>query len=271
MKALFIFLVAIGAGFSRLCATGYPVFDSGSLIFNQIKWNAEQLKWAEQIRMLENTLQTTQQHLQTLNYVKSAIGDPQSVVGGYIDAYTFSNLLDYNRIPQTLWDIQRLLARSRYASETIRSLYDNAEIDIDRYVESNSYTGISAFRDQKDPLKRYRAIENAYAEYEKNIYEAQKKRTELNRQIARLNSQLKGAKSDAEVQKLQASLLASQAALTSLDQMEVNSAERLKLLMALNDNREKMEQTAYAEINRRLDEKASKESSKARKALLNQR
>ena len=271
MKALTVSLVAIYIATSSLLGSGWPVIDAGALTFNQLKWSAEQVKWADQLRTLESTLRTTQQHLQTVNYVRSAIGDPGSVVGGYIDAYTFSNLLNYNKIPQTLWDIQRLLARGRYASDTIRSLYDEEQIDIDKYVRSNSYTGMSAFRDPKDPLKRYRAVENAYTEYEKNIHEAQKKRILLNKQIARLNSQIGTSKTDAEVQKLQSSLLASQAALSSLDQMEANSAERLKLLIALNDNREKMEQTAYAEINRRLDEKASKESAKASKNILNQR
>ncbi len=256
---------------SVIHASGWPVVDAGALAFQSAKARWEEIQWANQLRTLENTLRTTQQHLQTINYVRSAIGDPKSVVGGYIDSYTFAGLLNYNNIPNTLWDIQRLIARSRYASETIRSLYDEDQIDIDKYVRSNSYTGINAFRDPKDPLKRYRAVENAYAEYEKNIHEAQKKRIELNRQIANLNSQLKGAKTDAEVQKLQASLLASQAALTSLDQIEANSAERLRLLMALNDNREKMEHAAYAEINRRLDEKASKESAKARKEILNKK
>lgn len=271
MKRFLIYLVAICISAHSVHATGWPVVDAGALTFNMLKWGEEQGKWGQQLLFLENTLRTTQQQLQTFNYVKTAIGDPKSVVGGYIDAYTFSNLLNYNNIPRTLWDIQMLLARSRHASDTIRSLYDDAEIDIEKYVGTNSYTGMSAFRDQKDPLKRYRAIENAYTEYEKSIQDAQKKRILLNKQIAKLNSQLKGAKTDAEVQKLQASLLASQTALSSLDQMEANSAERLKLLIALNENREKMEQAAYAEINRRLDEKASKESSKARKALLNQK
>ncbi len=267
MKTFFSFLVAIlipGA----ICASGWPVVDAGALAFQSAKARWEEIQWGKQLLFLENTLRTTQQHLQTVNYVKMAIGDPKAVVGGYIDAHTFSNLLDYNNIPNILWDIQRLLARSRYASDTIRSLYDDADIDIEKYVRSNSYTGMSAFRDPKDPLKRYRAIENAYTEYEKNIHEAQKKRITLNQQIAKLNSQLKGAQTDAEVQKLQASLIASQAALSSLDQIEANSAERLKLLIALNENREKMEQAACAEINQRLDEKISKESSKARKEML---
>ncbi len=270
MKAPYSFLVvAISISIHSIYATGWPVVDVAQLTFQQLKWNAEQIKWVDQLRTLENTLQTTQQQLQAINYVRSAIGDLKAVVSGYIDAYTFSNLLNYNNIPNTLWDIQRLIARSRHASETIRSLYDDAEIDIERYVQSNSYTGMSAFRDSNDPLKRYRAIENAFTEYEKNIDEVQKNRVLLDKQILQLNSQLKGAKTDAEVQKLQASLLASQTALSSLDQMEANSEERLKLLMALNENREKMEQAAYAEINRRLDEKAAQESAKARSAILN--
>ncbi|PWU10193.1 MAG: hypothetical protein C5B47_02520 [Verrucomicrobia bacterium] len=270
MKQISIFLAAITIS-SSLYGSGWPVVDAGALAFQSAKARWEEIQWGKQLLFLENTLRTTQQHLQTVNYVKAAIGDPKAVVGGYIDAHTFSGLLNYNNIPRTLWNIQTLLARSRYASETLRGLYGDGEIDIEKYVRTNSYTSISAFRDPKDPLKRYRAIENAYQEYEKNIREAQKQRSLLNQQIANLNSQVKGAKTDAEVQKLQASLLASQTALSSLDQMEANSAERLKLLMALNDNREKMEQVAYAEINRRLDEKASKESAKARKEALNRK
>jgi hypothetical protein len=270
MKTLSLLLVALTIS-NSLYASGWPVVDAGALAFQSAKARWEEIQWGKQLLFLENTLRTTQQHLQAVNYVKMAIGNPGAVVGGYIDAHTFSGLLNYNNIPRTLWNIQTLIARSRYASETIRALYDNAEIDIEKYVKSNSYTGISAFRDPKDPLKRYRAIENAYGEYEKNIRAAQEQRTLLNKQISNLNSQLKGAKTDAEVQKLQASLLASQTALASLDQMEANSAERLKLLIALNENREKMEQAAYVEINRRLDEKASKESSKIRKEILNKK
>ncbi len=271
MKRILFFLVAIGITHSSLLASGWPVVDAGALAFQQGKLFWEQAEWGKKLLLLENTLQTTQQHLQTMNYVRSAIGDPSSVAGGYIDRYTFSSLLDYNKIPQTLWDIQRLLARSRNASNTIRSLYDEDQIDIDKYVRSNRYTGISSFRDSKDPLKRYRAVENAYAEYEDSIQQAQKKRIILNQQIAQLNGQLKGAKTDAEVQKLQSSLIASQTALSSLDQMEDNSAERIKLLMVLNANREKMEQAAYGEINRRLDEKTSKEASEARKKMLSKK
>jgi hypothetical protein len=271
MKTLLLFLVAITISSSSLYAWSWPVVDAGAIAFQIKKWADEEKKWGSQLLFLENTLRTTQQQLQAVNYVRSAIGDPKAVVGGYIDAHTFSGLLNYNNIPRTLWNIQTLLARSRYASETLRGLYGDSEIDIEKYVKSNSYTGMSAFRDPKDPLKRYRAIENAYGEYEKNIQEAQKQRAILNQQIAQMNSQLKGAQTDAEVQKLQASLLASQAALSSLDKMEANSAERLKLLMALNENREKMEQAACAEINQRLDEKVSKESAKARKAILSKK
>ena len=271
MKTLPLSLVAICTlTTSSLHASGWPVVDAGALTFNQIKWSWEQAQWAEKLQTLQSTLQTTQRHLNTINAVKYAIGDPASVTGGLIDPQTFTSLVEWNGIPSTLSSIQRLLARGSYASDTIQQLY-NEPIDIDRFVRSNSYTGISSFRDPKDPLKRYRAIENAYAEYENSIQQAQKKRIILNQQIARLNNQLKGAKTDAEVQKLQASLLASQSALTSLDQMEAQGGERVKMLIKLNENREKMEMAADNEITKKRNANATDEASRATRVLFNHR
>ena len=87
-----------------------------------------------------------------------------------------------------------------------------------------SFEGIASFRDSSDPLKRFRAVENAYSRLEILIGRAQNKRRVLNLQIARLNSQLKNARDDAEVQKLVGSLATAQTALDDIDYVSESAA-----------------------------------------------
>jgi predicted nucleic acid-binding Zn-ribbon protein len=85
-----------------------------------------------------------------------------------------------------------------------------------------------------DPLKRFRALENAYSRLEILIGRAQNKRRTLNLQIARLNSQLKNASDDAEVQKLVGSLATAQTTLEDIDFVSDSAHRQVEMLHVLN-------------------------------------
>jgi len=113
-----------------------------------------------------------------------------------------------------------------------------------------SFDGIASFRDGDDPLKRFRAVENAYSRFETLLGRAHNKRKLLNQQIARLNSQLKGAKDDAEVQKLVGSLAAAQTALDDIDYLTESTGSQVQMMHVLNQNRSQAEEVAAEEISR---------------------
>ena len=130
-----------------------------------------------------------------------------------------------------------------------------------------TFDGIASFRDSSDPLKRFRAVENAYSRFEILIGRAQNKRRVLNQQIARLNTQLKGAKDDAEVQKLVGSLETAQAALTDLDYVSESAAREVEMLHTLNENRQEEEEVAAEEISRERNRELAKLAAEADAAV----
>ena len=130
-----------------------------------------------------------------------------------------------------------------------------------------TFDGIASFRDSSDPLKRFRAVENAYSRFEILIGRAQNKRRVLNQQIARLNTQLKGAKDDAEVQKLVGSLETAQAALTDIDYVSESAAREVEMLHTLNENRQEEEEVAAEEISRERNRELAKLAAEADAAV----
>ena len=130
-----------------------------------------------------------------------------------------------------------------------------------------TFDGMASFRDSSDPLKRFRAVENAYSRFEILIGRAQNKRRVLNQQIARLNTQLKGAKDDAEVQKLVGSLETAQAALTDLDYVSESAAREVEMLHTLNENRQEEEEVAAEEISRERNRELARLAAEADAAV----
>jgi chromosome segregation ATPase len=116
--------------------------------------------------------------------------------------------------------------------------------------------GVASFRDPGDPLKRFRAVENAYSRFEVLLLQARSKRQTLKSQISRLNMQLKNAQDDAEVQKLAGSLQAAQTALIDLDDMVDTAHQQMESLQVLNENRKEQEEVAADESRERNRELA---------------
>ena len=115
---------------------------------------------------------------------------------------------------------------------------------------SCSFEGVASFRDPRDPLRGFRAVENAYSRFELLLLQARSKRQTLKSQIARLNMQLKNAKDDAEVQKLSGSLEVARTALIDLDDMVDTAHQQMESLQVLNENRREQEEVAADEISR---------------------
>ena len=185
------------------------------------------------------TLTTVQQHLETANLVKQAIGDPVAAIA-LIDNGLFSEYLQDSGIGETLGELIDITLEGVELSATVQQLFSPIDMSGWKNLSGDmtaTFDGMASFRDSSDPLKRFRAVENAYSRFEILIGRAQNKRRVLNQQIARLNTQLKGAKDDAEVQKLVGSLETAQAALTDLDYVSESAAREVEMLHTLNENR----------------------------------
>ncbi len=221
-------------------------------IFDTLKYAWEQGQWAEKLATLHNTLTTVQDQLKTANQVKQAIGDPVAAIG-LIDNGLISDYLDDSGIADTLSDLTGIAQEGAALSGTIQEMFQ--PIDMSRWQDlasdaSSTFDGVSSFRDSSDPLRQYRAVENAYSRFEVLLNQARSKRETLNRQIAKLTNQLKGAKDDAEVQKVAGSLTAAQTALADLDSMTDSANQQVEMLHVLNENRLREEQVAAEEISR---------------------
>lgn len=235
-------------------------------IFDQLKYAWEQVQWAEKLATLNDTLTTVRQQLETANQVKQAIGDPVAAIG-LIDNGLFSGYLQESGITDTLSDLAGIAEEGSKLSGTIQELFQ--PIDISGWKDlSTSFNGISSFREVKDPLKQYRAVNNAFSRFEGLLLKAQSKRLTLKSQIATLNTQLKGAQTDAEVQKLVGSLATAQTALGDLDSMVETAHGQVEALHILNQNREKEAEVAAEEISRQRNQDLSRLAAEAEAELV---
>jgi hypothetical protein len=238
-------------------------------IFDQIKYAWEQTQWADKLATLHNTLTTVREHLQTANQIKQAIGDPVAAIA-LIDNGLFSDFLQDSGITDTLSDLAGIAEEGVELSATIQELFQ--PIDISAWSDVSSWTlapfeGTASFRDSNDPLKRFRALENAYSRLEILIGQAQNRRRTLNLQIARLNSQLKNASDDAEVQKLVGSLATAQVALDDVDYVSDSAHRQVEMLHVLNQNRQAEEEVAAEEISRKRNRELARLAAEAEAAL----
>jgi hypothetical protein len=238
-------------------------------IFDQIKYAWEQTQWADKLATLHNTLTTVREHLQTANQIKQAIGDPVAAIA-LIDNGLFSDFLQDSGITDTLTDLAGVAEEGVELSATIQELFQ--PIDMSVWTDVSSWTlapfeGIASFRDSDDPLKRFRALENAYSRLEILIGRAQNKRRTLNLQIARLNSQLKNANDDAEVQKLVGSLATAQTALDDIDYVSDSAHRQVQMLHVLNQNRQTQEEVAAEEISRKRNRELARLAAEAEATL----
>ncbi len=198
-----------------VAAPGVEARQDHKNIFDALKYAWEQTQWADKLATLHSTLTTVQQHLETANLVKQAIGDPVAAIA-LIDNGLFSEYLQDSGIGETLGELIDITREGVELSATVQELFSPIDMSGWKNLSGDmtaTFDGMASFRDSSDPLKRFRAVENAYSRFEILIGRAQNKRRVLNQQIARLNTQLKGAKDDAEVQKLVGSLETAQAAL----------------------------------------------------------
>lgn len=245
-----------------------PVVEEATLennIFNQAKYAWEQTKWAEQLSDLASMLTTVRQQLDTANQVKQAIGDP-SAVGSQIENDLFSSSLQNSGIKDTLTDLSGITQQSAKVSATIGELFQ--PIAISAWTNpSTPFDGITSFHDPTDPLKQYRAVENAFSKFEDLLHQARDKRQTLNDQIAELNSQLKNAPTDAEVQKLTGSLSTAQSALRHLDGMVEDAHHQVELLKELNQNRKEEEEFATELISRERNQSSAQRAAAAEATL----
>ncbi len=186
--------------------------------------------------------------METANLVKQAIGDPVAAIA-LIDSGLFSDFLQDSGIEDTLTDLAGIAAEGVQLSATIQELFEPIVISAWADV-STSFEGVASFRDPADPLKRFRAVENAYSRFEVLLLQARSKRLTLKAQIARLNTQLKNANDDAEVQKLAGSLQTAETALSDLDDMVDTAHHQMQSIQVLNDNRKEQEEVAADEISR---------------------
>jgi hypothetical protein len=241
-----------------------PVVEEATVqknIFDQLKYAWEQSQWAEKLTTLHNTLATVQKQLETANQVKQAIGDPVAAIG-LIDNGLFSGYLQNSGIADTLSDLAGIAQQGVQLSATIQELFQPIDLSAWRNL-GTSFEGIASFRDPGDPLRQYRAVENAYSRFEQLLLQARSKRMTLKSQIARLNTQLKGAKDDAEVQKLVGSLATAQAALGDLDSMVETANGQFQSLQILNENRRDAEEVAAEEISRERNQESAKLAAQA--------
>jgi hypothetical protein len=236
-------------------------------IFDKLKYAWEQAQWADKLATLHDTLITVRQHLETANMVKQAIGDPVAAIA-LIDNGLFSDFLQDSGITDTLTDLAGIAQDGVQLSATIQELFQPIDMSAWSNVSTLvSFEGISSFRDSSDPLKRFRAVENAYSRLEILIGRAQNKRRTLNLQIARLNSQLKNARDDAEVQKLVGSLATAQTALDDIDYVSDSAHRQVEMLHVLNQNRQLQEEIAAEEISRKRNRELARLAAEAEAAL----
>jgi hypothetical protein len=237
-------------------------------IFDKLKYAWEQAQWADKLATLHDTLITVRQHLETANMVKQAIGDPVAAIA-LIDNGLFSDFLRDSGITDTLTDLAAITQEGVELSATIQELFQ--PIDMSAWNVSGdtliSFEGVASLRDSSDPLKRFRAVENAYSRLEILIGRAQNKRRTLNLQIARLNSQLKNARDDAEVQKLVGSLATAQTALDDIDYVSDSAHRQVEMLHVLNQNRQAEEEIAAEEISRKRNRELARLAAEAEAAL----
>lgn len=252
-----------------VAAPGVEARQDQKNLFDILKYSWEQAKWAEKLATLHSTLTTVQDHLETANMVKQAIGDPVAAIA-LIDNGLFSGYLEDSGIADTLGELAGIAEEAGQISATVQELFE--PINIDRWknlatTTGASFEGIASFRDREDPLKRFRAVENAFSRFEILLGQAQNKRKVLNRQIARINTQLKNAKDDAEVQKLAGSLSTAQTALGDLDEMVETARGQVGLIHTLNDNRAQAEEVAAEEISRERNRELARLSAAAEAEL----
>ena len=275
MKKLILIALVVAVGISiasaqwTVVAPGVEARQDQKNIFDILKYTWEQAQWAEKLATLHNTLTTVQQHLETANQVKQAIGDPVAAIG-LIDSGVFSDYLQDSGIGDTLGELADITQQGAELSGTIGQLFQ--PIDLRGWTNLSNdarrtFDGISSFRDQSDPLRQYRAVSNAYSRFEALMGRAQNKRRLLNQQVAKLNTQLKGAKNDAEVQKLAGSLAAAQTALADLDYVSESAGRQVEMLHVLNQNRVMEEEAAADEISRELNRQSALKAIEAEVAL----
>ena len=246
-------------------APGVEVRQDQKNIFDALKYAWEQAKWAEKLATLHSTLTTVQEHLQTANQVKQAIGDPVAAIG-LIDNGLFSGYLEDSGIADTLGELAGIAQQGAELSATVSELFEPINLDSWKNLSSDTvqnFEGIASFRDSTDPLKRFRVVDNAFSRFEILLGRAQNKRKVLNRQIARLNTQLKNAQDDAEVQKLVGSLSTAQTALNDLDDMVDTARGQVESLHMLNQNRKEAEEVAADEISRERNRELARLSAEA--------
>jgi|GEM_PF-561937 len=250
-------------------APGMELRQDQKNIFDTLKYTWEQAQWAEKLTTLHHTLTTVQDHLATANQVKQAIGDPASVIGK-IDNGIFSGYLEDSGIVDTLGELTNIAREGGEISATIGQLFEPIHVQSwqgSATDTSHSFDGIASFRDRDDPLKRFRAVENAYSRFESLLGRAHNKRKELNRQVARLNQQLKGAENDAEVQKLVGSIATAQAALDDIDYLTESTASQVRMLHVLNQNRTQAEEVAAEEISRERNRELARRAAEAEASI----
>ncbi len=252
-----------------VAAPGVEARQDQKNVFDILKYSWEQAKWAEKLATLHNTLTTVQEHLETANQVKAAIGDPVAAIA-LIDNGLFSGYLEDSGIADTLGELAGIAQEGAQLSATIQELFEPINLDSWKNLAGDmtrSFDGIAAFRDPGDPLKRFRAVDNAFSRFEILLGRAQNKRKVLNRQIARLNTQLKNAQDDAEVQKLVGSLSTAQTALDDLDDMVDTARGQVDLIHTLNQNRKDSEEVAAEEISRERNRELSRMAAEAEEEL----
>ncbi|MGC1479290.1 MAG: hypothetical protein WA771_02200 [Chthoniobacterales bacterium] len=247
-----VFVVPIASGQLVVAAPGMEVRQDQKNIFDTLKYAWEQAQWAEKLATLGNTLQTVRQQLETANQVKQAIGDPVAAIG-LIDSGLFSEYFEDSGIGDTLVELVDLAGEGIELSATAQALFE--PVDMNRWTRladdaTDVFDGVASLRGPGDPLKRFHAVEKAFARFETTIGKAQNKRRLLSQQIAKLNAQLKGAQDDAEVQKLVGSLATAQTALGDLDYVAEAASRDVEMLHVLNQNRREEEEVAADEISR---------------------
>jgi hypothetical protein len=234
-------------------------------VFDAVKYAWEQAQWADKLATLHSTLTTVREHLETANLVKQAIGDPVAAIA-LIDNGLFSDFFRESEIADTLNDLAGIAAEGMQLSATIQELFE--PIDIFMWTDvSASFEGVASFRDPGNPLKRFRAVENAYSRFEVLLLQARSKRLTLKGQIARLNTQLKSAKDDAEVQKLAGSLQTAETALIDLDNMVDTARQQMDSIQILNENRKEQEEVAADEISRERNRELARLAAEAEAQL----
>lgn len=232
-----------------------PIVEQATIqknIFDQLKYAWEQTQWAEKLATLHSTLTTVQDQLATANQVKQAIGDPVAAIG-LIESGLFSDFLRDSGVGETLGQLVDITKQGAELSGTIKQLFEPVDMSKWQNLSGDalkSFEGVASFRDSSDPLKRFRAVENAYSQFQTLMGKAQTKRKTLTQQVAKLNTQLKGAKDDAEVQKLIGSIATAQTALGDLDAVTESAGRDVAMLHVLNENRQAEEEVAAEEISR---------------------